>query len=83
MKNISFTSLLEVFKCHFMYIVYSACNAREWKCPTTGVCIPQTAFCDGTNDCPEGEGEDEDEYTGCAAGAWLASSVKAIVYQDT
>lgn len=31
------------------------CPKNQILCPTSGVCIPETAWCDGIQDCPDDE----------------------------
>ena len=39
-----------------MFCACEACSAVEWTC-AEGTCIPQEAWCDGRNDCPDDSDE--------------------------
>ena len=37
----------------------AACSSDEFTCAKTGDCIAKSKLCDGTNDCPKGDDEQQ------------------------
>ena len=50
----------------FIFVVIVArqtCRSNQFRCSSSGRCIPMSWKCDGDNDCPNGE--DESKYLRC------------------
>ena len=52
-----------------------ACKDNEFKCITSGECIPNHMVCDGDKDCDGEAAEDEDPPDGCPVPTWATDPV--------